>query len=91
MERKLNKLLKETKLKLGKCNQEIGVILIDFANAYNKIWKESELTKIANNSQNPLGEVSKSGAVASNSRVRSIDNEGFESPSDTLRGCGGKE
>lgn len=38
---KLNKLLIETKIKLDSNNKELSVILIDFANEYNKIWRES--------------------------------------------------
>lgn len=42
IEHKINKLMSETKLKLTNNSQELSVILIDFANEYNKIWRELE-------------------------------------------------
>ena len=39
IERKVNKLLSETKLKIANNQSELGMILIDFANEYNKVWK----------------------------------------------------
>lgn len=41
-ERKLNKLFKETKLKLVENSVNEKIILIDFAKEYNKIWREDE-------------------------------------------------
>jgi len=39
---KINKLMSETKIKLDSNTKELSVILIDFANEYNKIWRELE-------------------------------------------------
>jgi len=38
VEVKLNRLLKETEMKLDKCKQDRRVVLIDFVKDYNNIW-----------------------------------------------------
>ena len=37
---KINKLCKETSMKIRKCEGEINMLLIDFANKYREIWEE---------------------------------------------------
>ena len=37
-EKELNKLMKETEMKLDKCKHDRRVVLIDFVRRYNEVW-----------------------------------------------------